>query len=109
MRFRAIKGPILVNQPSNNNIYAVSSQVFPDLTGFDVKAFDDVQVTGNPWVVQGVTIFGTETGNSSLNEAVLLQFSPTHTFNNGSPTYSGTELSNGNLSFTNLNINLTPG
>ena len=105
-------GGILYTQPYDGVSPGVVSQTFPDSLTYSTHAFDDVTVTGGGWNVQAVTIYGMETGNSSFNLSVSLQFQSTSlpSYNDTTdPIYTGTEDANGNLQFTNLNVNLSPG
>ena len=110
--YQARAGGILYTQPYDGVSPGVVSQTFPDSLTYSTHAFDDVTVTGGGWNVQAVTIYGMETGNSSFNLSVSLQFQSTSlpSYNDTTdPIYSGTEDANGNLQFTNLNVNLSPG
>jgi hypothetical protein len=106
----------IYSRPYDGVSPCVPSEVFtdtsPNYTTYSTKAFDDVTVTGNGWLVQGATIYGQEQGASSQNLSINLQFqsSALPDFNNTAGIITGeTEDPNGNLNFTGLNVFLAPG
>jgi PEP-CTERM motif len=110
----AARAGILYNQPYNGSPFSAVSQIFPpdDFPAGSTLSFDDFNVTSPGWLVQGVTAFGLEQANPSLNQGVFFQFQSTSlpSFSDTTdPIYSGTEDANGNLNFTGLNIKLSPG
>jgi hypothetical protein len=110
----AARAGTLYAQPYMGSPFAAVSQIFPsnDFTAGSTLSFDDFNVTSPGWNIQGVTAFGLEQANPSLNQGVFFQIQSTslpNYFDTTDPIYSGTEDSNGNLNFTGLNIHLNPG
>lgn len=103
------RADILDDQPYDGTSPGAVSQIFPDNPTFSSKSFDDVVVGGLGWKVDSVTIYGMEQGDPTQNLSVNLQFASSPNFFDTATIYSGTEVTNGNLIFTNLNASLAPG
>jgi hypothetical protein len=104
----------LFSQPYAGSPFAAVSQIFPqdDFPAGSTLSFDDFNVTTPGWIIQGVTAYGLEQADPTLNRGVFLQIQSTSLpsfFDTTDPIYKGTEDASGNLNFTGLNIVLGPG